>query len=122
VLHAIASHITDELPQEAVGLVWEAPGIGTGMIPLTNTSEDPEHSYAVSVADLITQFERATGADIIGALESGFMFTLWHSHPSGQVGPSRGDMQESGAYGGNLTRMVVAVGQDDDQGLRATLF
>lgn len=118
VLHSIAELIADAAPQEAVGLVWESPGVAPGVAPLRNTSADPEHSYAVNVAELMETFENATGRDIITSMnEEGFILTLWHSHPSGQIGPSRGDMREK--HDG-LTYMVVAVA--DDGGLRATLF
>ena len=118
VLGDIARHIVDELPKEAVGLVWEAPGNLAVATSLTNTSDTPESSYAVSVAEIITEFEQASGRDIVEALHDGYRLTLWHSHPSGLVGPSRGDVREKVSEG--LTYMVIAVGEDES--LRATLF
>jgi proteasome lid subunit RPN8/RPN11 len=113
VLGDIASSIMQALPREAVGLVWEPAGIAAVHIPLTNTSDDPEHSYAVSVEEIALSFLRTTGGTIEGAAD----LTLWHSHPSGQNGPSRGDMRERVE---GLRYMVVAV--DKDQSLSATLF
>jgi proteasome lid subunit RPN8/RPN11 len=118
VLDDIARHIAGALPREAVGLLWEAPAQPAGWVPLRNTSFEPESSYAVNVGELMDEFQLATGRDIISSMnDEGFMLTLWHSHPSGQVGPSRGDLREK--HDG-LTYMVIAV--DEDGGLRATLF
>ena len=73
----------------------------------------------MSVSEIISEFERETGRDIVEAITThGYTLTLWHSHPSGLVGPSRGDMREKVSEG--LTYMVVAVGEDES--LRATLF
>ena len=116
-LDDIAAAIAEALPQEAVGLVWESPGMAPGWAPLTNASGDPERSYAVNVAEMVTTYENATGRDIIASMnDEGLSLTLWHSHPSGLVGPSRGDMREKHE---GLTYMVIAVDGDD---LRATLF
>lgn len=115
-LDMIAQHIADSLPKEAVGLLWEQPGTLAGCIPLRNASDDPEHSYAVATAEMIEAFERASGRDILSAISEGCSLTLWHSHPSGQVGPSRGDMREKLE---GLQYMVVSV---TTEGLLATLF
>lgn len=112
----IAQQVTDKLPEEAVGLLWEQPGVGVGVIALDNISEDPEHSYAISTAEMIRAFEVESGRDILSAISEGCSLTLWHSHPSGQVGPSRGDMREKLE---GLQYMVVSV---TEQGLLATLF
>jgi proteasome lid subunit RPN8/RPN11 len=112
VLGDITSAIVRALPREAVGLLWEPAGCPAVHIPLTNTSDDPERSYAVSVEEIALSFLRTTGRTITGAVD----LTLWHSHPSGQVGPSRGDMRERAE---GLRYMVVTVDHDD---LTATLF
>lgn len=116
-LQLIADQIAIMMPREAVGLLWESPGNEVGHRHLANISDDPEHSYAVNVSEMIAKFEAATGRDILRAMDDGVTFTLWHSHPSGLVGPSRGDVrlkQEA------LTYMVVTVNADNT--LTATLF
>lgn len=116
-LTLIADQIAMMMPREAVGLLWESPGNEVGHRHLANISDDPEHSYAVNVSEMIAKFEAATGRDILQAMDDGVTFTLWHSHPSGLVGPSRGDVrlkQEA------LTYMVVTVNADNT--LTATLF
>lgn len=115
-LDMIAQHITEALPQEAVGLLWEQPGHAPGVTRLRNISEDPEHSYAVNVSEMREAFEAESGRDIVTAIDEGCLLTLWHSHPSGQVGPSRGDMRERLD---GLQYMVISV---TDAGLLATLF
>jgi len=115
-LARIAGYIADELPREAVGLLVEQPGTFAEVIPLTNISEDPEHSYQVEVAEIKRAFASHGGRDILTAISEGCSLTLWHSHPSGQVGPSRGDMRERLE---GLQYMVIAV---TEAGLQATLF
>lgn len=105
----IAHCIHVALPEEAVGLLWEAPGEQVMVIPLANHSELPETSYAVRVDELVTAFELATGRDIVTTEPE--HLTLWHSHPSGLVGPSRGDMRERSKVA-LLAHMVVTVGVD----------
>ncbi len=116
-LKLIADQIAVMMPQEAVGLLWESPGNEVGHRHLANISADPEHSYEVNVSELIAKYEAATGRDILQSMDEGTMFTLWHSHPSGLVGPSRGDMRERQDA---LAYMVVTV--NADQSLTATLF
>lgn len=122
VLDEIASAIDQAMPREAVGLVWESPGSPVGHLRLRNISDAPESSYTVSVADVITGFEAVSGLNIVEAIHEGTIITLWHSHPSGLVGPSRGDMREKVSEG--LTYMVIAVTHGDEDGptLTATLF
>lgn len=79
-------------PQEAVGFIWRRPGQAEAVIPLRNESEDPENSYAIDVRAAARAFTDFTGHDIVDVAEDDLL--LWHSHPSGFVGPSQGDLAE----------------------------
>lgn len=79
------------LPCEAVGFIWRPPGQAEAVIPLLNTSEAPENSYAIEVEAAARAFTDFTGSDIVDVAEGDLL--LWHSHPSGYVGPSQGDLQ-----------------------------
>lgn len=115
---ALVAHcISSALPQEAVGLLWEPPGEPARVMPLVNHSTAPESSYAVRVDEMIEAFELNMGCDITSVDPE--HLTLWHSHPSGLVGPSRGDMRER-AKVAMLAHMVVTVGVDDT--LTVTMF
>lgn len=103
----IARACAEALPQEAVGWIWRAPGRAEAYGLLTNLSDDPGSSYAVSLAELMEKFTASTGSDIVDADEGDIV--LWHSHPSGLVGPSRGDMR---AKLEGLRYMVVTLTDD----------
>lgn len=118
-LAQLEAHIVAEMPREAVGLLWDSPGCPPVVIPLTNTSDDPEHSYEVDVAEIVTAFASHTGRDILTSVgDDDPALLLWHSHPSGAVGPSRRDVRDKPP---TLRCMVVAVDQAADT-LTATLF
>jgi len=78
--------------KEAVGLLWRGPGEPEIVVALDNISDEPESSYAVRVDKMIDAFQAAYGEEDVYEIDWSCL-TLWHSHPSGAVGPSRGDMQ-----------------------------
>lgn len=76
----------DSLPREACGLICPD---GT-VFYLTNEAES-EQAYLVSREQLGTAFY---GVD--GVVDLGFGIedvVIWHTHPSGFVGPSKGDLE-----------------------------
>lgn len=113
----IAHCISSALPAEAVGLLWEPPGQPVRVMPLVNHSTAPESSYAVRVDEMIEAFALNMGCDIFSVEPEHLI--LWHSHPSGLVGPSRGDMRERVKVA-LLAHMVVTVGVDEV--LTTTMF
>jgi proteasome lid subunit RPN8/RPN11 len=68
-------------PREACGLV-----LGDGRVfELPNRSDEPASSYQTDVDDL-------EALDLVeGDLRDGW--AIWHTHPSGNVGPSSGDLK-----------------------------
>lgn len=96
-------------PCEAVGFIWRPPGMPEAVIPLQNTSEAPENSYAIEVEEAARAFTDFTGRDIVDVAEGDLL--LWHSHPSGFVGPSQGDLAEKLP---GLRYMVVVLSHTDE--------
>lgn len=76
---------------EAVGLLYRAPGEPEAVVELTNISEQPDCSYAVRTADVMEALTLMSGKDLEQVEEGDFV--LWHSHPSGAKGPSLKDMR-----------------------------
>jgi proteasome lid subunit RPN8/RPN11 len=77
----------ERMPLEACGVIFPD---GT-LFELTNVSETPEDSYEIKVPDLrtlITQMQTRWGVD--AQLKD---IVIWHTHPSGFVGPSRDDIK-----------------------------
>lgn len=96
--------------KEAVGLLWRGPGEPEIVVELYNMSHQPESSYVVHVDSMVRAFADAYGGDKdeLMALDWSHL-TLWHSHPSGLVGPSRKDMQSKLP---DLRYMVIAMTDD----------
>lgn len=77
----------DSYPHEAVGLIDGAGNVWE----LTNTHKHPESGFEISRDDIRAVVEQ-TGFN--GLSEA----TIWHSHPSGGVGPSRVDLQNKSPF------------------------
>lgn len=102
-------------PHEACGLLLPTPIRGVQVIELPNHSESPEDSFELRGNDMISALETVLGTvteDMIPGL------TVWHTHPSGGVGPSRMDLQNKAAYMNNLVVTLF----DDGKPPLATWF
>lgn len=80
-------------PHEAVGLI-----IGDRqVVELTNWSKSPNDSFEIHKADIVTALTQDFDITTL---------TIWHSHPSGGVGPSRIDMQQKVP---NVAHLVITL-------------
>lgn len=86
-------------PHEAAGII---DGVGEVFL-LTNLSENPHNSFEVAKEEVINIFINKGG-------KFPDQSTLWHSHPSGLIGPSRLDMQHKTKFNYHL---VVTIERDD---------
>lgn len=84
-------------PQEAVGLILSNGRV----VSLPNRSSTPETNF---------EFARSDLADQLGVEKALEEVVLWHSHPSGGVGPSRTDMTQKTPLRYHL--VVTIVGDD----------
>lgn len=108
---AIARIIASRAPREAVGMLWRRPGDPEIVLELSNISDEPERSYAVRTTDILEALKLIAGGDSLAIDDIDTSdFVVWHSHPSGAVGPSRGDMRTKLP---GLRYMVVSPVDDD---------
>lgn len=84
-------------PQEAVGLILEDRKV----VELINHSSAPEAHFEIHRADVIAALAEETQLENV---------ILWHSHPSGGVGPSRIDLQQRTAFPSHLVLTLIADG------------
>lgn len=77
---------------EAVGLLYRAPGEPEVVVELHNISDEPTTSYIVPTASIEKGLRLITGLDDVTEVPETDV-VLWHSHPTGALGPSRKDMQ-----------------------------
>lgn len=78
-----------EEPNEACGII--TPDLV--VVKLPNSSHNPTNSYVISTQDLVAALQEyidRTGSHPADLPMDCFM--VWHTHPGGNIGPSRGDM------------------------------
>lgn len=97
-------------PSEACGVILPPPGDRSGragiaarVIELPNRSKRPRDSYELHGKDLVLELE-----DWLLAKdnEDRERMIFWHTHPSGNIGPSRGDL---GQKNWNFSFLVVSI-------------
>lgn len=91
------------LPREACGILVIKPPYHF-VRTLVNTAQDPERSYSVNNKELVE-----TLVDIMGEYDvtvSKADVIVWHTHPSGHIGPSVGDLRHKEP---DLEYLVVAL-------------
>lgn len=100
-------------PNEACGILLDIPkrkadGCVTPVIELPNRSLDGAGTYRIEPDDIRLALENLEEVEDVA---------VWHTHPSGFVGPSKGDMENRGDP--NIYMVVVAL---TDDGPIATWF
>lgn len=83
-------------PLEAVGLIYPWGEV----VELPNGSDSPENSFRLTKQEMV---------DALGWVDEEDMqyCALWHSHPSGGVGPSRIDLQNKTPFTYHLVVSIV---------------
>lgn len=89
-------------PAEAVGII-----LGSTIIELPNRSTQQNNSFSIKPTDIVIALE-SEGITDVDFENAGLV--LWHSHPSGGVGPSRTDMQNKVPHFHHLVVALVAEG------------
>lgn len=92
----LKSIIIAESPNEAAGLILAD---GT-VIVLPNHSKSPSNSFEIHRNDIYHAIEFESDDQIVD-------MTLWHSHPSGGIGPSTIDMQQRTGLAHHLVISLV---------------
>lgn len=93
-------------PSEACGLLVDVPPPGrqSRCIELPNRSLEHHDSALIHTTDIRQALEDWEGR----------WAAIWHSHPSGNIGPSQGDMQCRSKSMPDLGYLVIAI-VDDSQ-------
>jgi proteasome lid subunit RPN8/RPN11 len=112
ILDAIGRIGRDRLPNEACGLILpppgdasRAPGMHRQVIELPNRSSSPRDSYEIGMHDIEVALEKWGEQEGVTSDDIAQM-VVWHTHPSGHIGPSRGDMR---AKASDLAYLVVTL-------------
>jgi proteasome lid subunit RPN8/RPN11 len=94
------------LPNEACGVVIEYPCGHFKVYELLNESDTPTTASVLSTTELLATVPE----DIIAAIRPEDM-VIWHTHPSGAIGPSKKDMmcRPSDPIGARIPHLVVAM-------------
>lgn len=78
-------------PNEACGLLLPEPVRGGQVVELPNRSKEPRDSVEIDLDDIIVQLEILYGDEVPSTILPNI--TWWHTHPGGNVGPSKFDME-----------------------------
>lgn len=93
------------LPNEACGVIIPTPFKGQQVFEMPNRSKLPAESFVMHSED-ITLTIMDWAADNPDAVWE--KMVIWHTHPSGGVGPSKNDLDNRIEHCGNL---VVSLGE-----------
>jgi proteasome lid subunit RPN8/RPN11 len=91
-------------PNEACGLLLPIPYRGRQVWEMPNRSMKPHDSFEMHGTDMLLALEGFFPAEPTAEWLSGI--TAWHTHPQGNVGPSRNDLQNKPAY---IRSLVVSI-------------
>jgi proteasome lid subunit RPN8/RPN11 len=112
----------DRAPNESCGVLLPPPGDiyrfrahDRQVIELPNRSQSPRDSYEIHGGDLLLELTDWLESVNQEARDS---MVIWHTHPSGSIGPSRGDLAHKLQ---GLTNLVVSLTPGTDQ-YQTTLF
>jgi len=94
------------LPIEACGVILPFKFRGRQVIELPNRSKTPETAFEFRASDLSISLEK--WVDTYPSYASLEKITIWHTHPSGHVGPGQFDLEHRVTGCGNL---VVSMGE-----------
>lgn len=103
-------------PHEACGLLLPTPVRGVQVVELANHAVSSTDSFEMKGAEMLQALEMIFQGDVPESIIPGL--TVWHTHPSGGVGPSRFDLRNKPA---NLSSLVVTL-FDDGRPPLATRF
>lgn len=112
----------DRAPNEACGILLPPPGDiykfrghSRRVIELPNRSHNPRDSYEIWGSDIVQ--ELIEWLEAVDDVAKNAM-AIWHTHPSGNVGPSRGDLDYKL---GDLSYLVVSINPETRE-YQTTLF
>lgn len=105
----MASIGRDRSPSEAAGVLLPFPFRGRQIIELPNRSLTPHDHFEMRGEDLVLALEEF--ASVHTSPKVWNELVLWHTHPSGNVGPSKYDLQHKMP---NLRHLVVSLPEEGE--------
>lgn len=106
-VNMIAQIGRDRAPTEACGLLLPVEVNGIQVVELPNRAKKPQDSFEMRGSDMILALEQVFRGDFPENLIPSL--TAWHTHPGGNVGPSRYDLKNKPA---NINSLVVTLFND----------
>lgn len=94
-------------PNEACGVLLPVPMRGRVVWEIPNRAEDGREAFVMHSDDVVIMLQDWVDQNVEHAVWENVV--LWHTHPSGSVGPSRADLDNRIEKCGNL---VVALTPD----------
>lgn len=100
----------ERYPNEACGLLLPVPVRGFQVLEVPNRSTSPEEEFIMWGSDMMLVLEPLfPDADLLETLISEQGLTAWHTHPGGNIGPSKADLENKPA---KLRSLVVTLLED----------
>jgi proteasome lid subunit RPN8/RPN11 len=106
-INQIARIGKERMPNEACGLLLPMAIAGRQVIELPNRSKTPRDSFEMRGEDMVLALEMLLQGPVPENMIPSL--TAWHTHPGGNVGPSRADMKQKPAH---MSSLVVAIYED----------
>ena len=96
-------------PAEACGLLLPVIVKGRQVLELPNRSKQPLDSFEMLGSDMMMELEKLLPWEMLEKMVEDGSITAWHTHPSGNVGPSRFDLKNKAP---KLNNLVVTLFED----------
>lgn len=93
-------------PSEACGILLPYPWKGRQVFELPNRAELHHDKFEMHSDDIVITLQDWVDSTPEATWD---MLTVWHTHPAGNIGPSKADLEERSEHCGNL---VVALTED----------
>lgn len=78
-------------PNEAVGVLYQSPSGEVILRSLKNTADNPLEGFSILPGDILNAMGKNWWLEATKSMMDEVY--LWHSHPKGNIGPSRTDLQ-----------------------------
>lgn len=104
----IAAIGRERAPAEACGLMLPIPLKGRQIIELPNRSKTPQEEFIMLGSDMMIELEKSFDKPITEELLEGI--TAWHTHPKGNIGPSKADLEFKSP---RLKHLVITLNEDN---------
>lgn len=95
-------------PNEACGILLPEPVHGQQVVEVPNRATYPHDSFVMKGEDILLALEMVYREEVPDGII--VQLTAWHTHPGGNVGPSKADLQNKPP---RIKSLVVTLFDDD---------